>query len=508
MIGGSSSLQNELYALLKELEDKNDEKTTSRETNSITTDTMMNENEEEKSNMPTIDADEAINNILRSKPIANDEDHMDEITQDLHGGANIVEMVENIFAGGGKRKSKGSSKSSSKGLSRGSGKSSSKGSGKSSSKHNNLSLDVTNDDAPNKDYSGQEIIDQIFNGKASTDINDSNKNNYTSFMSMHATRGGNNSTTITAGEDIGVNADMFNVSYNDKDNDSDESYTRSDSSESSDSEHIKRIRREMNSMNISYNNNVNEYINTEQLNQGFNPSDDSSSNSDQIDEGEDTKSEGEFYPNYKDNDSEDDKRSKDNAINDSENTNKRNSDGDDISNGDSDSNNGISNGGISNGDSDSNNGISNGAISNGDSDSNNGISNGDSDNGESDSDSDSDSDSNSKHNDVFSSVSLPSDNFTPIDEYNIGLDPNIIDKSNPLDIEEFDNEYNNNIGLDPDTPDSFVVNAHKHANAIKIIHEMRANDNNITLNGGNVKTAKRIKMMNMYPWILKSSSRY
>lgn len=45
---------------------------------------------------------------------------------------------------------------------------------------------------------------------------------------------------------------------------------------------------------------------------------------------------------------------------------------------------------------------------------------------------------------------------------------------------------------------------------IKIINEMRNyNDNsdhqNISLSGGSVKTAKRVKILNMFPWILKSS---
>lgn len=44
---------------------------------------------------------------------------------------------------------------------------------------------------------------------------------------------------------------------------------------------------------------------------------------------------------------------------------------------------------------------------------------------------------------------------------------------------------------------------------IKIINEMRNYNNsdhqNISLSGGSVKTAKRVKILNMFPWILKSS---
>lgn len=72
--------------------------------------------------------------------------------------------------------------------------------------------------------------------------------------------------------------------------------------------------------------------------------------------------------------------------------------------------------------------------------------------------------------------------------------------------EEEDEEESSQEDEEDEEDDEEEINS----NYIKIINEMRNyNDNsdqqNISLSGGSVKTAKRVKILNMFPWILKSS---
>ena len=477
MIGGTSSLQNELYALLKELEDKNESHpfNTSSPSNfstsvsaksedvthsSVTTDTVMNDS------LPSVDADDAIEAVIKSQSTSNDNQHLDEITQDLHGGANIVEMVENIFTGGNRGGNKGSNKGS---------KPQSRKHVKRNHKHNHDASTATSNDEPHsKDYSGQEIIDQIFNGNKNTtnDVCEACGETENNTVNSHHTRGGNanilDSSDSESSEkkdqmnELGMNADMFNVTYSNKNGASSDAVSDGASDDSSDSstdsddvENIKRIRREMNHQMKAYEGDEegNTYASPSKLDLGFNPSSDSDNDDDGDDDNDDDSgkhvdSDGGSAPNS------------DAPNSDSPNT--PNSDSPNAPNGQLNSN----------------------------------------------------SDSNSDADAI--------NDFIPLDKNNIGLHPDVIDSKlneslpNDLDLEDSDNEFDGSIGLDPSFPDDYIVKEHNstssdfndHSDFIKIIHEMRANDNNIVLNGGNVKVAKRIKMMNMYPWILKSSSRY
>lgn len=494
MIGGSSSLQNELYALLKELEDKNESNpfNTSSPSNfstsvsaksedvthsSVTTDTVIDES------LPSVDADEAIEAVIKSQSTSNDNEHLDEITQDLHGGANIVEMVENIFTGGNKGGRPQSRKYSKrdKRVTRNHER-------RHNHRHNHdASTTSFNDEPHSKDYSGQEIIDQIFNGNKNTrnDVCEACGETDTNVVNSHHTRGGNanvlDSSDSESSEkknlmsDLGMNSDMFNVTYSNKngsssdgasDDTSDRSSDRSSdsttdsSTDSDDMENIKRIRREMNHQMKAYEGDEegNSYASPSKLDLGFNPSTDSDNDGDNGDDGSDN---GDGVSGDGSDDGSDDGNTP-NAPN-SDASNAPNSDASNTPNSDTPN-----------------------------------------DHLNSNSDSDAVND------------------FIPRDESNIGLHPDIIDskinKSLPddLNLEDSDNEFDGTIGLDPSYPDDYIVKEHNntssdsndHSDFIKIIHEMRANDNNIVLNGGNVKVAKRIKMMNMYPWILKSSSKY
>lgn len=502
MIGGSSSLQNELYALLKELENKNESNpfSTSSPSNfstsvsansedvthsSVTTDTVMDES------LPSVDADDAIEAVIKSQSTSNDNEHLDEITQDLHGGANIVEMVENIFAGGNRGGNKGSkpqSRKCDKRVTR---------NHRYDRRHNHDASTTTSKDEPHsKDYSGQEIIDQIFNGNKNTrnDVCEACGETDTNLTNSHHTRGGNanilDSSDSESSEkknimsDLGMNSDMFNVTYSNKNDSSSDGASEDSSDKSSDSssdastdsddmESIKRIRREMNHQMKAYEGDEegNSYASPSKLDLGFNPSSDSDNDGDDGDDGSNNGDDG----------------SNDGG----------NDDGNDVSANDSDV-------GDGDGDGDGNGNTPN--VPNSDTLNTPNSDASDTSNGQLNSDSDSDA----------------VNDFIPRDESNIGLHPDIIDSKinkylpDDLNLEDSDNEFDGTVGLDPSYPDDYIVKEHNntssdfndHSDFIKIIHEMRANDNNIVLNGGNVKVAKRIKMMNMYPWILKSSSRY
>lgn len=116
-----------------------------------------------------------------------------------------------------------------------------------------------------------------------------------------------------------------------------------------------------------------------------------------------------------------------------------------------------------------------------------------------------------------------SNNLKDVDDVDDGPDDELVEETEPDTIDDHDEDGENELNDDEDenensenydTDDADDTDDSDDENEvndkyIKIISEMRdsnsSNYNNTSLSGGSVESAKRVKILNMFPWILKSS---